>query len=460
MELSGSNDQIKSLREILDINIVTKNTSLNLSNLDLIELPHELVDFDWVEELNISGNKLIVLKDVPKNLRILDASNNCISVIDIEHFDCDDVEIMDLSRNKLDTINVSYMKHLQKLSIKKNKFTELLSDIFCESLEELDAEKNIIIKVSLEDTKIITLNISNNHIKELYDHDLPKSLKSLDVSYNLLDENSFDVKELTQLLKINLNENKLSKIECKAYPDSLEVLRLNNNSIQQVTEIPKKIIFLDLEANGLEFFEVDQNELKKLYLENNKLKRLIKLSSSLRVLSAFNNDICYVDYFPEDLISLDLSYNKLANLPELPYGLEKCELENNNLTHLFFPTSIKVLNIENNRFLQCPIDYHHQANMDDFYDDNNPYTEEFSVSHNNFSDDEDTAIVFNTTHGKAIKLTDNYSVNPSGYNPITPYQQHVSHLHLQYNKQKTYNDVWAFDRDEINRLNLHGITVV
>ena len=114
--------------EIVQISALTNLQTLNLSNNYLTELPHNFVpDSYWpreLQELRISSNHITQLRCIAyagRNLRVLDISNNLISVISDHEIAClEELEELDISNNPIIKLpNALFdLQKLRKLAIR------------------------------------------------------------------------------------------------------------------------------------------------------------------------------------------------------------------------------------------------------------------------------------------------------------------------------------------------------
>ena len=176
---------------------------------------------------------------------------------------------------------------------------------------------------------------------------------------------------------INLAYNRISQIEARVFPVSLEVLRLEGNKLVRVKddtfEDLSNLIELDLAENEIMKIDggafSDLHSLERLFLNDNKLDELSQETweglVNLNELWLSNNNLVAI---PDDgfrhlatLRKLYLANNRIERVtPETWNGLEtlvKLDLHNNNLASLpslpddaFQPlTNLEELILSNNR---------------------------------------------------------------------------------------------------------------
>ena len=211
---------LKTAQERVRENIAQKHTQLDLSNLQLTQLPPEIAKCEHLKDLRLNGNQLGELPGTIGNLRQLQS--------------------LDLSRNKLDKLphalgllvnlqtllladnllvntprGLRQLKHLKELDISGNKVQALPA-----YLPELSDLENLNIALNqlqrLPDTigrlpNLQVLNISGNYLNSLPAAigNLQK-LRILDASNNQINFLTPDICRLTQLEQLNLRQNLLS----------------------------------------------------------------------------------------------------------------------------------------------------------------------------------------------------------------------------------------------------------
>lgn len=186
--------------------------------------------------------------------------------------------------------------------------------------------------------KLKVLNLSGNRLTS-FPRGLPSALKEVVVDSNNIKFMGGDsIKQLPQLSTLSLKNNNISSelgLSSAAFNggNNLKTLTLSGNSL---TSVP-----MGLPPN-----------LIKLFLNSNKIKSIS--SRSLRNLGSLENFVVWNNSITnenielgaleqlENLLQLDLSYNKLTDVPAgLPRYLEKLQLSNNKLEYLYASSSAK-----------------------------------------------------------------------------------------------------------------------
>ncbi|CAG9854370.1 unnamed protein product [Phyllotreta striolata] len=194
---------------------------------------------------------------------------------------------------------------------------------------------------------ITTLNLRCNRLKGHIILGNYGSLTELDVSENNIE--NLDLSAVGQLQTLQCSRNCLTTLTI--HGKRLTSVIAGNNMLKSISVIhhPKGLKHLDVSYNQLESLPSwlsDCHELRSLFASNNSLLYLPDF--------LFNNESPY-------LHTLQVAYNQLQSLPNVATKLPMQELfmQNNSLSILpegFFKslTSMKVLNVSNNRLCDLP----------------------------------------------------------------------------------------------------------
>ncbi|XP_019639077.1 PREDICTED: malignant fibrous histiocytoma-amplified sequence 1 homolog [Branchiostoma belcheri] len=296
----------RSLANLKDLEI------LDLSRNNLTTLPARPIrSLPCLKSLNISHNKITVIRDVVKKLQALqhlDVSYNAVGEIPYEILEMENLEFFSCSHNKiarwLDPSNGERKAstcHLASLNMSSNLLAEVPQNV-----KEL---KNLSV-VNLSDNKIgenIPDKILRQQISELF------YLPSVSTN-NELEDLPLVLCFLPSLTKLDLKQNKISSVSenvksCK----SLSVLDVSHNRLK---EIPSQVIRLP--------------ELRVIDASNNQIS---SVSSLRKDESSVVEDVALADnclsHFPEALIQtkslkkVDLSNNNIKEIPETIMDMPK-----------------------------------------------------------------------------------------------------------------------------------------
>lgn len=340
-----------------------------------------------LERLYLAGNRLTLLADdafsgLPK-LQEIDLSDNQLAALPPRVF------------------NAS--QNLQKLSLQNNSLSLITVDLFqgLFQLKYLNLSRNLISShlISAETfsslTGLETLDLSHNKISKVDDEIFSKlsSLREMFLHNNLIhrvEPKAFAAS--TNLGTLDLAFNKLSTVlELLTEDQELEILRLGNNKIQNLTLSCEKLLDLECQENLLQTvpdFLIKCNKLKTLDLSNNKISALSdggfsgldnlfglslagnqlttlsnnsfsNISSGLNILNLANNNLETIERAAfsdlKDLRALRLDENGLNDINGLVShmsNLHWLNMSNNNLEwfdYAFIPNSLAWLDISYNQ---------------------------------------------------------------------------------------------------------------
>lgn len=216
------------------ISIPSKNISkLDLSNLNLKEIPSEVFELKNLRKLILSNNQITKIpKEITnlKRLETIDISNNKISEFFAKLCELKNLKAINLNNNRIASIpkQISNLNKLRKLSIANNKIKK-----FPQEFSKLD--------------KLISLNISKNSFEELPNEIYSiKSIKNLwicnlnlkKININLLFENLVNLKSIyafsngNENLNLDADYNRLTKIKGNSF-DELNKINSNKKNINE-----------------------------------------------------------------------------------------------------------------------------------------------------------------------------------------------------------------------------------
>ena len=379
LDVSGTIPQITSLEGI--------EYFTNLESLDC--------SYNKIKSLNLASNT---------KLTTLAAATNLLESVALPS----SITTLDLSNNKLSTVDVSKMKGLASLNVSINKLGSLNVSQNKE-LKELVCLKNELVSLDVANLTLLTeLNCSNNHIESL---NLSKNtaLTTLDVSQNAL--TLLDVTKSTELTELLCNDNQLTKlyviglskvatINCSANNladlslagcSALTDLDCSDNALTSLNIIPaQKLQTLDCSTNALTMLDISNNAdlatldcsdnpaLVKLWIKDDAQQGVVAINKDNTTSTYFNNGGLYIpdaalkaylvnnydDDGDEEISIVEADNITMVNcsgkgVSDLT-GLESCtnlatlNCSNNSITTINLPTLTKL------RTLTCngnPIEY-------------------------------------------------------------------------------------------------------
>lgn len=301
---------------------------------------------------NIPDPDKSLFEGLKKNsVNILDLSTNSIFALQGAVFShLIDVQMIDVSLNKINQINKNAFDGLQDHLIILNLSSNLLGEIHSHTFTNL--------------TELRLLDLSNNHIGVL-GYQAFKGLQNLQYLY--LTSNSLRTLDIPMSLPnieyLFLSDNKLNDIS------GIKTLGMNSVRVDiSDNRLTNMEVVYDILTNfpRLEMLFFGGNSIREYTLNsdntvpyNNSLTVLDLHGSSLQILWAQGRCLDLFDHL-ENLIGLNISFNSLTDLPhEIFRGLRsivEMDLSYNALTFLHpdvFPASLKTLYLSNN-FLVSP----------------------------------------------------------------------------------------------------------
>ncbi|WP_112134132.1 leucine-rich repeat domain-containing protein [Glycomyces dulcitolivorans] len=345
----------------------TKQTVLDLSDLDLTELPEEICELTWLTELDLRDNRLTSLPEsigaltaltkldlyenrlraLPdsfghlRSLRVLDLDNSWLTVLPESFGELIALAELDISRNDLEAIpdSIGNLTALTELILHGNDLRALPESIGrLANLRVLELHGNDL--KALPETLgnlvgLTELTINSNRLASLPESigNLTK-LSRLNLSENRLTELPETIQDLTELTALDLTGNRLVALpEGIGRLTALTSLLLRDNDLRSLPDSIGKLTLL----TSLTFWD---NDIEALPDSIGDLTDLTEFDPSFNRLASLPESIGNLT----ELTSLDLSNNRLASLPESIGNLTRLtrlHLNYNRLTRL--PESIGAL---------------------------------------------------------------------------------------------------------------------
>lgn len=232
--------KLENIVRVDTLRIFTRVEHVNLSMNKIISLD-PLATLSNLEELYLSQNKIKDYRAVGKmpKLRVLFLDVNLIEQIIPELRECQNLEVLNMSNNKLMSIkNLAPLTNLRKLNLYRNMITNLDGLQALRMLEELDLGRNDITNI--------------DSITSLL------SLRKLILYFNKISCIPKGISNLLFLVELWLNGNEIVDVGNLNYLPTLETLSLSENLI---TSFDPEIIFylpnlkiLQIGSNSLESF--------------------------------------------------------------------------------------------------------------------------------------------------------------------------------------------------------------
>lgn len=284
-----------------------------------------------------------------------------------------------MSENSIEYLDLSALDKIESIQCCKNQIKELTLN--GRVLNSLVASNNSKIKIIF--LKIFFNSLLRNlflDLCRLIVKPLPKNIRHIDVSYNLLTEVPDWLHGCHQLRTLYANNNNITTLPDNLFLNEngmLHTIQLACNRLTKLPHMPRKLLPLqELYVNGNqiedlpEFFFTACENLILLNVSSNKLLTLPIIDgnrSQLERLYATNNSL--TDRVLDTLISLTslrilhLAYNRLTTFPETCVSnwpeLEELNISGNKLQHLPDNLSnlrnLRVLRVHSNQLQSTPV---------------------------------------------------------------------------------------------------------
>ncbi len=297
----GANHMDSRINQIITEFINSENDYLDLSNLNLENIPTEIFRIKGIKKLNLSTNNIMVIEDRIQELtelEYLNLSNNQIEYLPNEinelkalvslHLDSNTLfelpdELCELENLQILTINDTLLNNLPKQigKLKSLKKLEIKSKFICEIPDSIGELKNLQ-ELKIEATSIHTLpntinKLSNLEVLEVISNKklntLPeslgnlKNLKTLYLYDNEIKTLPVSIGELNNLVRLYLNDNRIEELPPEiTLLENLKYLNLSNNRL-------KHLPFDIFEMNSLEYLNIKGN-----YIDNELLFDMLVVS--------------------------------------------------------------------------------------------------------------------------------------------------------------------------------------
>lgn len=193
-----------------------------------------------------------------------------------------------------------------------------------------------------------------------HDYQLPKNLQALNLSFNKLDFMPDNVPK--GLVALNISNNTIKYIA--QLPQSVKIVNASHNTIKWFDQELENLEKLNLSHNRLIYFRFDRlkEHIKFLDLSGNQLKEISGnvFPPNLEILKLKENRIKVLPELPKNLIELDVSDNKLTEINFFPETLKSLDVSSNQLEHLsnslLACQDLEKLNYEKNETIEISLE--------------------------------------------------------------------------------------------------------
>lgn len=299
-----------------------RSTSLDLSKLGLIQIPKEIYDFFWLENLNFTYNSITKIEGLDNLINISKLYLNSNQITKIEGLDnLTNISILYLNSNQITKIEgLDNLINISELALYSNQITKIegLDNLINISILYLSHNQITKIEDLNQLVNISILDLSHNHITKIEDLDQLVNISELDLSLNYITKIE-GLNNLTNVLKLTLFDLQITKIEGLNTLINISSLNLRSNRINKIENLDELI------------------NISKLYLSRNNIKKIEGLNNlkKLTELDISNNNINKIEGIDTliNLKLLDISINQIENIEGLNSlkSLNELLLHSNNL---------------------------------------------------------------------------------------------------------------------------------
>jgi hypothetical protein len=137
-------------------------------------------------------------------------------------------------------------------------------------------------------------------------------------------------------------------------PENIKILICNNNQIENIEYLPKNVLYLDCSFNNLKDFNfIKDTNLHSLIIKGNKDTKIEAIPNSLKFLDC---SFCKIRSLPylNNIDVLICKGNKLVNLT-LNNSIQNLDASKNLLVNINkFPINMNIINLSNNKLREIP----------------------------------------------------------------------------------------------------------
>jgi small GTP-binding protein len=319
-------------------------TTLNLSGCRLTEIPEEVAEMVWLEELDLAQNQISDLELLKRliNLKILWLYQNQIK--DLEPISgLVNLQKIELSLNQISELNpLKGLENLQALGLDHNPISDLNPLKGLSNLQTLDLKANQVSDLSpiadLENLQ--SLGLDQNQVSDLSPLKGLSNLLTLELAENSISD-LFPLKELDRLQSLDLSKNQISDLRQLKNLSNLRTLDLSQNQINDIDSLANlvKLNRLQLYQNQISDLKplVGLHNLQTLRLSQNQISDIGPLTKlfNLGVLWLDQNQISDLQPLSTlvNLKDISLDQNQISDLQPLA-GLIKTEFLSLNQNHI------------------------------------------------------------------------------------------------------------------------------
>jgi len=254
--------------------------SIDLSGRNLADLPKNLLPFTNINRLDLGNNRYTSIPDEMahfKNLKILRLDDNMVTSFDSSKLPEGLQEIM-LDRNQLKNFSDVKLANLKIVTLESNPMQS--SDMNFSGLESLEL-------IHIGNSRLTALPESACTLKRIEWVSAGNNLLTVarlcfkNPAFKMLNLYKNQVRniiiETTNIRELHLGKNLIQELPTKFRSlNGLSVLRLENNELKTIDNLPTNLTYLMLQRNQIETFthNCQLGKLESLNLNSNKIQKI------------------------------------------------------------------------------------------------------------------------------------------------------------------------------------------
>lgn len=254
---------------------------------------------------------------------------------------------IDCSDNCIETCP-EFPRSVKTVNLKRNKLSNIDNLVKCPLITKLLLSFNSITTIPQLSYKLVWLDVSQNNLDSLPDLSSYIHLRYFTACGN-------NIKILPNIPKniygLDVSDNLLTDVDL--YLPSCKVCNLSNNQLKSV-RLEGQLQQCDLQSNQIVEIEIISKHLEIVNISYNKLKELPDLPLSIKEISCTNNAIENIDNIEKyvNLQTLELSNNMLSMISGFT-NIKYCNFSHNNIVSLP-QLSCNYLDVSSNRLVEFP----------------------------------------------------------------------------------------------------------
>jgi Leucine-rich repeat (LRR) protein/GTPase SAR1 family protein len=310
-------------------------------------LPPNLLNLTTLKKLVINDNQISNLSPIAHltNLQILHCySNQIADLTPIEHLT--NLQILNCSYNQIaDLSPIANLSNLQQLYCSSNQTSDLSPIASLTNLQQLHCYRNQIADLAPIEhlTNLQQLYCSSNQIADLVPIEHLTNLQILNCTYNQIADLT-PIEHLTNLQQLDCNNNQIADLVPIEHLTNLQILQCSYNQIADLASIKHLTNLQILYCSSNQIADLAPIEhltnLQQLYCDSNQIADLAPIEhlTNLQQLDCTSNqitDLAPIEHLT-NLQQLDCSYNRIIDLAPIEHltNLQQLNCKSNQIADL------------------------------------------------------------------------------------------------------------------------------